>query len=423
MDDRGRADRLRSNVAWNLAPVVLLGVVGIGLNFAIGRWWSTAALGVFHQVSAAYFVLAALAAGGLNYSVLRAIAEHPDDHRRTAAIIAGALVPAAAAAAIVTLGFVLGRHAVARLLDSSAVAEGMRWAAPGLFCFTVNKVLLGAVNGRGRMRAFAVLTTLRYVVLGTGIAIAHVCDADAEQLPGLWTLTEGVLLVALLGELIVTVPIHRASGWAAWIADHVRFGTRGAGATLLAELNSRLDIWLLGVLMSDASVGIYSMAANLAEGVNQLAVVLQVNANPMIAAALAAGRPADVDTFVRRSRRWFVPAFVAACAVAAAAFPIAIPWITDNQEFVAGALPFAILAGGLALASPWLPFNQVLLMGRRPGWHTIYVAVAVAGNAALNLALIPHLELTGAALATALAMVASAVWLRRIARTLVGVRL
>jgi len=261
------------------------------------------------------------------------------------------------------------------------------------------------------------------VVLGTGIALAHVCDADAEQLPGLWTLTEGVLLVALLGELIITVPIHRASGWAAWIADHVRFGTRGAGATLLTELNSRLDIWLLGVMMSDASVGIYSMAANLAEGVNQLAVVLQVNANPTIAAALAAGRPADVDTFVRRSRRWFVPAFVAACAVAAAAFPIAIPWITDNQEFVAGALPFAILAGGLALASPWLPFNPVLLMGRRPGWHTIYVAGAVAGNAALNLALIPHLELIGAALATALAMVASAVWLRRIARTLVGVRL
>ena len=420
MDERAR---LRSGVVWNLVPVILLGVVGTGLNFAIGRWWDTSALGVFHQVSTAYFVLAAVASGGINYSVLRAVAEQPDDRSRVAAITIGALVPTIVAATLATAVFVLGRHAVASLLDSASIAEGMLWAAPGLFCFTLNKVLLGVVNGRGRMRAFAVFTSLRYALIAVGLVIAIAIEARSEQLPGLWALTEGVVLVVLLGELVITVPLHHGAGWRAWVFKHIRFGTRGVGATLLYELQTRLDVWLLGAVMSDARVGIYSMAASMADGACQLAVVVQANANPRIAAALAAGRPAEIELFVRRSRRWFVPGIVAACALGAVAFPIVIPWITGKPEFSDGAVPFAVLMGGLALASPWLPFNQLLLMGGRPGWHTIYVAVAVAGNVALNLALIPRYGLLGAALATAIAMVASAVWLRRLAYTLVGVRL
>ena len=39
----------------------------------------------------------------------------------------------------------------------------MLWAAPGLFCFAINKVLFGVVNGLRRMRAFAIYTSLRYI--------------------------------------------------------------------------------------------------------------------------------------------------------------------------------------------------------------------------------------------------------------------
>ena len=55
-EDSTSADeaKLRRGVAWNLVPVVVLGVVGLGLNFAIGRWWGTSALGVFNQVTTAY---------------------------------------------------------------------------------------------------------------------------------------------------------------------------------------------------------------------------------------------------------------------------------------------------------------------------------------------------------------------------------
>lgn len=33
------AERMRRDVAWNMVPVVLLGVVGLALNFSIASHW------------------------------------------------------------------------------------------------------------------------------------------------------------------------------------------------------------------------------------------------------------------------------------------------------------------------------------------------------------------------------------------------
>lgn len=423
MSDASSGSSLRTGVAWNLVPVALLALVGLGLNFAIGRWWGTAALGVFNQVTTAYFVLATIGAIGINVSALRAIAERPTDRPRIAAIFVGALVPAVILAGVVTVIFVASRHLIAAWLDSDAVAEGMLWATPGLACFVINKLLFSVVNGLGRMRAFAVYTSLRYVMIAVGLGIAGAFDLEVAQLPIIWSITEGTLLLVLIVEVLVTISLRECAGWRPWVREHLRFGVKGAGATLLFELNSRLDIWVLGAVMSDAQVGIYSMAASMAEGVSQLSVAVQVNLNPKMAAHLAAGRQTDVDTLVRESRRWFVPGMLAICAIAAACFPFVVPWITGDPAFAAGALPFALLMAGIAASSAWLPFNQVLMMGGRPGWHTIYMLISVAMNVVLNVLLIPMYGLTGAGLATAIALFASAIWLRRLARSLILVRL
>ena len=423
MPDGDDRERLRIGMLWNLVPVALLGIVGIGLNFFIGGWWGPATLGVFNQVATAYFFVAVFGGVGINFSVLRAIAEKPGDHERVAAIFIGALIPTVALGAVVTVGFVLARGLIADLLDSDAVATGIASTAPGLFCFTINKVLLATVNGLGRMRAFAVYTSIRYLVLAAALAGASAADVRAEYLPVVWSITEGALLIVLIGEVLATVRLRAARGWRMWSVEHLRFGTRGVGAALLFEINSRLDIWILGASMSDAQVGVYSMASSIAEGASQVAVVLQINVNPTIAADLAAGRTAEIEQRIRRARRWFVPLMAGGCGVGVAMFPFVIPWMTGDEAFTAAALPFALLCGGLVAASPWLPFNQILVMGGHPGWQTIYVLLSVTVNVALILLLIPRLGLEGAALGTALSLVASALLLRRLSRSIVSVRM
>lgn len=421
--------RLRRDIGWNLAPIVLLGAVGLGLNFLIGGWWGAEALGAFNLVTIAFFTFAVVGACGLQYAVLRAVAEAPEDRDRVAAVVVGALVPCIVIAGLTAAAFVALRGPIGDLLNSERVTEGMLWAAPGLFCFAINKVLMCVVNGLRRMRAFAIYTSLRYLLIGAGLVIAQLWELDAEQLPVIWTFTEGVLLLVLVCELFATVAVVRGArqtgrdGWPTWSVRHLDFGVRGVTATLAYELNSKLDVWMLGVALPDAQVGIYSLASALYEGAMQLSVAVQNNLNPVIARDLALGEKASVEDLTRRTRRWFVPSIGAACLLGAAAYPVIIPWVIGDASFIGGAMPFAIMMGGIALASPYLPFNQMLMMAARPGWHTVYMLGIVTVNLVGTLVLIPIAGLEGAAASSATSVLASALLLRVLVRWRVGVRI
>jgi O-antigen/teichoic acid export membrane protein len=415
MDERAR---LRRDVAWNLVPIALLGAVGIGMQFAIAGWWGPEALAVFELVRIVMFVTAVLGAFGLQYATLRAIAAAPDER---GAIFIGALVPAIGLAAVVTAAVVALRGPIGRLVDSDSVAEGLLWVAPGLFCFCINKLLLNVVNGLRRMRAYAVYTSMRYTLIAIGLLLAHALDVSAAHLSGLWTFVEGVMLLVLATETIRQVPLQ--PGWRAWTRRHLEYGARGVTSTLAAEVNTKLDVWMLGAFHLDkALVGYYVLAATLNEGAQQLGVVVANNLNPILARDIAAGATREVEALARRTRRWFVPLLAGSCVLAAVAFPVIVPRVL-GADYIAGAAPFAILVGGLAAASPWLPFTQILLMANRPGWHTFLVVCVVVVNFGLDLVLIPPLGPNGAAIATACAVMTSALLVRAFARARVGAKI
>jgi O-antigen/teichoic acid export membrane protein len=168
-------------------------------------------------------------------------------------------------------------------------------------------------------------------------------------------------------------------------------------------------------------VGVYSLAGALNEGATQLSVVLQNNLNPMVAKQLADGQPGEVVALARRTQKWFVPSLASACVLGAVVFPVLMPALMRDPQLHAASVPFAILMAGLALASPYLPFLHVLLMANRPAWHTALVVTVVGVNFAADLILIPMLGLTGAAIATSLAVVTAAVLVRVLARRIVRV--
>lgn len=408
---------------WNLVPVLLLALVGLGMNFAIGRWWGASALGAFNLVTPAFFTFAVLGAGGIQFSVLRAVAEDPDDPARVATVVVGALVPTVVFAALATGLCVVLSDPIGALVDNDDVATGLRWVAPGLFCFALNKVLFGIVNGLRRMRAFAVYTSLRYSLIATGLVLAYLRATPADHLAVIWTFTEATLLLVMICELVATVKLRLARGWWGWVKEHTSYSARGLLATLAFELNSKIDVWMLGVALPETAVGIYALASTLYEGAMQLGVVVQNNVNPVIARDLAKGERAPVDALIARTRRWFVPSMIGASIVAVVTFPLVIPTLVGDPAFGAGAVPFAILMLGLAMTAPWLPFNQILLMASRPGWHTVLVLGMLAVASAGNLVLIPIWGLAGAAIATTFALVVSAATLAVFARMRIGVRL
>ena len=415
-------EKFRTDVLWNFASLAFLGISGIGLNVLISDVYDAAALGVFNQVWTAYIFFSQVAVGGIDLSVLKGVSENRDTRERVFEIALGALAPTLLLAGAATLAFVLSRGALAGLLESPGVATGMAMAAPGLFFFALNKVLFGILNGLQRMRAFAILQSCRFVGLLVGFFVAQAMGLAADEIAFVLTFSEGVTFLGLAVEVGRHLAWRRGAAWMAWSRRHLGYGIRSFLSGALLELNSRVDVLMLGIYHNDTIVGVYSFAAMLAEGVFQVLVKLQNNYNPILAQHIATRRLEELRPILRRGKRVAWILMLGVSVVAILAYPLFL-LILDDPEFAAGRLSFAILLAGIVLAAGYMPFQQTLLMAGHPALHTLLMALAVGTNVVGNALLIPSHAGPGAATATAIAFVASCFYLHWMVGSRVGLRL
>lgn len=432
MNAESEKRRFESAMVWNFASLAVLGVSGIALNLLIGRLYDAATLGVFNQALAAYIFFSQAAVGGIDRSALKEVAAHAHDPSRLRGIIWGALTPTLLLAALVTLAFWLARTPIAAFLDSPGTATGIAAATPGLFFFALNKVLLGVVNGLNRMRAFAIYQSLRYI--GILACLAGFALLDTERVRGnelafVFTFAEAVLFLVLAVEVGLQMRGFGPSRAGDWIGKHLVFGIKSAGSGVLLELNARVDVLMIGYYLEDRMVGVYTFAAMVAEGMYQLLVVLQNMYNPVLARHLAlrstgsTGSTGELEAIIQRGRRnTWAGVFVVGVA-AAFIYPWPFDWLAGNPAIGESTRAFQALVLGIVLCAGLIPFAQILLMAGRPGWHTLYMASAVAFNILGNALLIPVLGIVGAALATSASMLLSILVLRLITRQQIGVRL
>jgi O-antigen/teichoic acid export membrane protein len=307
------------------------------------------------------------------------------------------------------------------MLDSPPVAEAIAWSAPGLFFFALNKVLMSIVNGAGRMRAFAIFTSIRYLGILVALLAAMHFELPGARLAYVFSAAEAFLFVVLAIEVGRLVDWRIAAGFGAWVKTHVVYGAKSVLSGVMLELNAKVDIWMIGMFMYDQHVGIYTFAAMIAEGVYQLLVVLQNNYNPILARLLAERDFTTLRATVRKGRNLTYAGMTAVAIVAVLLFPLAVAILTDKPDFALSREPFTWLMVGIVAASGYIPFGQTLLMANRPAWHTLLMVLTVLVNVAGNWILIPWIGLSGAAIATAISMASSVLFLKWLVRQKVGV--
>ncbi len=424
--DRADDGRFRRDVAWNVASIAVLGVSGIALNAIIARAYDAAALGVFNQVMAAYILFSQLAVGGVNLSALKSIAEKPDDRARTTAIAVGSFVLVLALGGCASLAYWFARDPIGLALESPGVATGIAASTAGLFFFALNKVLLSIVNGLRRMRTFAACTALRYLLILAGLAVCLERDpgrTHGDELAFVFTFSEGILFLVLAIEVARHLALPIGGAWKTWVAPHFSYGMKSVASGVMLELNAKVDVWMIGLFMTDADVGVYAIAAMIAEGIYQLLVVLQNNCNPIVAREIAEKNWEGLQVLVRRVRGRTYAGMACVAAAAIALFPTAVGLLTDKPGFEGARAPFALLAIGIFVASGYVPFGQTLLMAGFPGWHSLFMIATVAVNLVGNWILVPRIGIAGAAAATAVSMLASVFLLKSLVRARVGIKI
>jgi O-antigen/teichoic acid export membrane protein len=359
----------------------------------------------------------------VNLSALKSIAERPEDREWTAAIAAGSLVLVLALGGIAACLYYAAREPIARSLESPGVAEGIAISAPGLFFFALNKVLLSIVNALRRMRSFAACTALRYALLPVGLLVWMAGDPDRDKGDGLafvFTFSEGILFLVLAVEVARQIRLPVAGAWKDWVGPHLAYGAKSLASGVLLELNAKVDVWMIGLYLADRDVGVYAMAAMVAEGIYQLLVVLQNNvtrssrgrsrrrtgrASRRSSGACASGRTSAWPRS-RRSR--------SRCSRRSSSS-------SRGAGVRRGSAPLRPPRGRHRARVGVHSFRADAPHGRVPGLALFFMLATVLVNVAGNAVLIPRIGIAGAAAATAISMLASVFLLKALVRSRVGV--
>ncbi len=417
--------KLVSGVVWNLGALAFLALAGIALNLVIGRYYGPETLGAFNIAFAIYIALSQIAVFGLQFAALQAVSvADREDAGALSQVVYGGLALCLSIALAVTLLALAATPVIASLFPRVPDLE-TAWlmAAPGLLFFAANKYLLGVVNGLQHMRAYAVFQVVRFVGILVGLGLMIAAGAAGKHLTLILTIAEVLLSVVLVAYVLRAAPPVLLGGLAPTVGRHFRFGLRILPAGLVAELNTRVDVLMLGALLNDRAAGIYTVAALVYEAALQAVVVIRNNISPQLARDIKAGAGAHILSFSRKLGALVTMMAMVGAALALALFPLFLDIAFPGKDFSEAAAPLTWLMAALCLAAAPLCYSLVFSQADRPVWQSIMMLIMLLANIALNALLIPAYGIAGAGMAMGLSAVIGGVAVIGLSRAVLGVRL
>jgi O-antigen/teichoic acid export membrane protein len=295
---------------------------------------------------------------------------------------------------------------------SREVALGVFYMLPGLWCFAINKVLLNALNGRQHNKLYALFVSLRYLLVLLFFLGAVWYKIAAEKLPVILTLSEAALLLAI--GLVYPRFFHgrHALPRVDWLWRHIHFGARSILGGIAVELNTRIDVLVLGIFATDAAVGIYSFAAFFIEGFLQLSMIARRLVDPMLTRLAVQNDVKGRAALLVRGRNLGAACMTGVTVTMAITYPWYAAWLGSADIAKASWVVFVILAVGACIFAVYAAFGGILSQSGLPMLQT-WLNLAILGtNLALNLALVPIWDMLGAAIGTSLSFAAGTLYLR-----------
>ena len=286
------------------------------------------------------------------------------------------------------------------LFENKLVGDSIRYAAFGLLFFPLNKVLISYLNGLRHMRAFSVFQASRYIVVMAWVTAISLSHLPFELATLSFLIAEAVTTAAAAVYIWYAKLATEARISLNWISRHIAFGSKSLLSGMFVEMNSRVDVLLLGVFLDEKLVGIYSFAAMLVDGLYHLLAMVRVNFNPVLVATVRDKKWQSGIDLLRISKRYGFAATGGVSILIFAAFYVLATYIVPDKGLIAGAPSLMVLLVGLTAISAFVPFDNLLLVAGYPAYQTVQHLTVVLLNVVLNVSLVPIWGIEGAAFAT-----------------------
>lgn len=414
------SQKFKVDVGFNFVSLLFLGIAGIIINVLIARFYGAQTLGVFNEVYAVYILASQFAAFSVHLSVQKYLAEGPKKQIANQIISAGILL-VLIFSSIVAVIIYFTRQTWGEWFHNQDVAIGVGLISFGLIGFGLNKTLIAVLNGFRAMKAYALFQSLRYVLILGFFIFAIGQKWPAWILPAAFSFAEGVLFIFLFFYCLRYYRL--VLNLRGWLKKHFIFGYHALLGNVLVDINTRVDVIILGFFLSAEMVGIYSFAAIIAEGFSLLLVVLKTNVNPILSRLAIENHKEILRNFIRQGIRLTYQYFTIMALAAILLYPLGLKLFLGGQNFAQSWLVFTILLAGLAIAAGYQPFQMLLAQAGYPKYYSLLVTIIFVANVLLNLIFVPLLGIYGSALATGISFIISALVLRLLTKKALKIKI
>ena len=204
---------------------------------------------------------------------------------------------------------------------------------------------------------------------------------------------------------------------------HTIYGLKCFTSGIMVELNTKVDVLLIGYFLSDKEVGIYSFAAFFAEGFYQLVATLQNIYNPIIAEESSNLRIKILEQKIKKYKLKIYLVFTILGIFSIYLFSILVNNVQILNKFQDGTQVFKILIFGIILSSGYIPFFNLLSMSNKPAWHNLFMTFFVSSNILLNYLFIPIYGIYGAAIATTISILFSTLLIKVFTKKIIKIKI
>jgi O-antigen/teichoic acid export membrane protein len=409
-----RGDRLTllSGTGQNVAGLAVFVAATFGTNVLISRAFGSSgasALGTVTLATQFAFIAGAAARFGMDMATVRRVAIEAGrgEPGRGRAVVVRAAGVAAVAGGIGGLAVFLGAGPLTRAFTGEGSADAFQAAALGIPFVALCQVYLGGTRGLKIMRH-----TLTIFWAGQPVAWILLMAAG-------WSVSRstGTTVLAYSASWILAT----VAAWFAWeretrrftplpagpheLSELMRYGAPRVPAALLSQLLFWVDYFVVSRYVSTAELGIYAAAVRIAQALMLFLIAVNYMFSPFVADLHARGERDRLDDLYKAVTRWIVAGTLPLLLLLLIA-PGALLRVF-GPGFEGGSDALRILALGQLVNVAVGSVGFILIMVGRTGWDLAVYGSTFALDLAVAFWLAPRWGMEGAAIAQALAMVAS----------------
>jgi O-antigen/teichoic acid export membrane protein len=286
------------------------------------------------------------------------------------------------------------------LLGDSASASLVKLAAPMILTQALSQISIAFFRTFRQMKWYSALLALK-AALQLGLMVGFLALG--------WEL-EGVIISVLASDVLcIIIALSAALKQTGFsfprfteLKDYLKYGLPLVpNAAILWVIHSS-DRYMVGYFMTAEDVGIYTAAYTLGSIFAFLISAMGMVLFPTISKSYDDGDTAKTRTYLKYSLKYLMMlAIPAAFGVSILAIPLLR--LLTTSEFTSGNTVIPFVAAGLVVFSFYQVCLYIVHLVKKTYWTVRLLSIAAALNIGLNLLLIPHMGIVGAAVATLIA--------------------